>query len=140
MTLINNVEHQLADALSLSGRIHKHAGTKGPVHGPAATLQALHPVALTHTHRRLIHISLVVGKYRHQQLVGVVGVAHSQWDRPGPIRAVTRHHRQAHLEAVQSQIQQQAVRGLTGVVERQRPHLGAFKQLTQQTLPSPMQA
>jgi len=102
--------------LRLSRRVHEHPGGEGHVDAPPAPLEAFDAVPVTPAQTGLGDVVDVVGQDRHEQLVGVVGVADGQRDAHTAVGPVAGDDRQALAPQVLGQVHQEPVGHLAGGV------------------------
>ena len=84
LALHEDGQNKLLDGLGLGLRIHEHPGGEGHVDPPPAPLEAFDAVPVAPAQAGLGDVVDVVGQDRHEQLVGVVGVADGQRDSHPP--------------------------------------------------------
>ena len=102
------------------------------MNAPAAPLEAFDAVAVTAAQARLGDVVDVVGQDRHEQLVGVVGVADGQWDPHAAVGPVAGDDGQALAPQVLGQVHQEPVGHLACGVACLGGVLGPGQDLAQQ--------
>ena len=107
---------------------------------PPAPLEAFDAVPVAPAQAGLADIVDVVGQDRHEQLVGVVGVADGQRDAHAAVGPVAGHDRQALAPQVLGQVHQEPVGHLAGGVAGLGGVLGPGQDLAQQAGPWGAQA